>query len=100
MDDFFDLRAELPLGIARCQLALGNYRESAESFEDAIREHPNSIYAVENRLGLARAYEGLGEQTKAAVVLREIIADHPGEPQIWAIEQQLQRVEGQAAASQ
>lgn len=100
MDEFFDLRAELPLGIARCQLALGNYKESAEAFEKAIREHPNNIYAVENRLGLARAYEGLGEPEKAAGVLREVIAEHPDEPQLWAIKQQLQRVEGRIAASQ
>jgi len=100
MDDFFDLRAELPLGIARSHLALGNYRESAEAFEEAIRDYPSSIYAVENRLGLARAYEGLGENAKAAAVLRQVIADHSGEPQIWAVEQQLQRVEGQIAASQ
>jgi TolA-binding protein len=100
MDEFFDLRAELPLGIARCQLALGHYKESAEAFEKAIREHPNNIYAVENRLGLARAYEGLGETGKAAQVLREVIAEHPDEPQLWAIQQQLQRVEGRVAASQ
>jgi tetratricopeptide (TPR) repeat protein len=100
MDDFFDLRAELPLGIARCHLALGNYAESAQAFETAIREHPNNIYAVENRLGLARAYEGLGQPDKAAQVLREVIAEHPDEPKLWAIEQQLQRVEGRIAASQ
>lgn len=100
MDEFFDLRAELPLGIARCQLALGNYEESAAAFEKAIREHPNNIYAVENRLGLARAYEGLGQSDKAARVLREVIAEHPDEPQLWAIQQQLQRVEGRMAASQ
>jgi tetratricopeptide (TPR) repeat protein len=99
MDEFFDLRAELPLGIARCQLALGNYKESAAAFEKALREHPNNIYAVENRLGLARAYEGLGQPEKAAQVLREVIAAHPDEPQLWAIEQQLQRVEGRVAAS-
>jgi TolA-binding protein len=99
MDDFFDLRAELPLGVARCQLALGNYKESAEAFEKAIQEHPNNIYAVENRLGLARAYEGLGEPEKAAEVLRQVIAEHPDEPQLWAIKQQLQRVEGRVAAS-
>jgi tetratricopeptide (TPR) repeat protein len=100
MDDFFDLRAELPLGIARCQLALGNFKESAAAFEKAIREHPNNIYAVENQLGLARAYEGLGQPEKAVQTLREVIAEHPDEPQLWAIEQQLQRVEGRVAASQ
>jgi predicted Zn-dependent protease len=42
----------------------------------------------------------LGQPDKAAQVLREVIAEHPDEPKLWAIEQQLQRVEGRIAASQ
>ena len=95
-DAFFDLRAELPFGIARCQLALGHYAEAAAAFERGIAEDPENMYAVENRLGLASAYEGLGQYDKAAAVLRETIDKHPDEPKRWAIEQQLARVEARA----
>lgn len=95
-DAFFDLRAELPFGIARCQLALGHYTEAAAAFERGMSEDPENMYAVENRLGLANAYEGLGQLDKAAVVLRETIAKHPDEPKRWAIEQQLARIEQRA----
>jgi tetratricopeptide (TPR) repeat protein len=98
-DEFFDLPAELPLGIARCHLALGNFQESVVAFERAIEIYPSSIYAVENRLGLARAYEGTGNLDKAAEVLRDVIAEHPDEPQLWAIEQQLDRVEARIASA-
>jgi TolA-binding protein len=96
-DEFFDLRAELPLGIARCQLALGNHAEAAAAFERAMASNPRSIYAVENALGLARAYEGAGRLDRATEVLRQIVADHPDEPNLWAIRQQLERVEGRMA---
>jgi outer membrane protein assembly factor BamD (BamD/ComL family) len=92
-DAFFDLRAELPLGIARCHLALGQYAEAAAAFERAIQEHPASIYAVEDRLGLARAYEGMGQYEQAADVMREVIEQHPDEPKLWAMKQQLARIE-------
>ncbi len=98
-DEFFDLRAELPLGIARCRLALGQYAEAVAAFDLAIAANPRSVYAVENRLGMASAYEGLGQLDRAAEVLRQIIADHPDEPQLWAVRQQLQRLEGLAAAN-
>jgi tetratricopeptide (TPR) repeat protein len=98
-DEFFDLRAELPLGIARCQLALGNFAAAVAAFERAIEQNPQSIYAVENALGLARAYEGLGQLDRATEVLRKIVADHPDEPNLWAIQQQLERVEERMAAA-
>jgi len=98
LDAFFDLRAELPLGIARCQLALGQYAEAVPAFERAMQEDPEGMYAVENHLGLARAYEGLGQFDKAAAVLRETIEQHPDEPNRWALEQQLARIEQHAAA--
>jgi tetratricopeptide (TPR) repeat protein len=95
-DAFFDLRAELPMGIARCQLALGNYAEAAAAFERASAADGEGIYVVEDRLGLASAYEGLGQFDKAAGVLRTTIAEHPDEPKRWALEQQLARIEGRA----
>jgi len=98
-DDFFDLRTELPTGIARCQLALGNYADAAAAFERAIGDHPTSIYVVENEIGLARSYEGLGQLDRAAETLRKVIAEHPDEPKLWAIRQQLERVETQMAAA-
>ena len=99
-DQFFDLRTELPTGIARCHLALGQYAEAAAAFERAIGDHPTSIYVVENQIGLARSYEGLGQLDRAAAVLRKVIAEHPDEPKLWAIKQQLERVETQIAAAQ
>jgi tetratricopeptide (TPR) repeat protein len=99
-DAFFDLRAELPLGIARCQLALGHYQEAAAAFERAMTDDPEGMYTVEDRLGLAVAYEGLGQFDKAADVLRQTIAQHPDEPKRWALEQQLARIEQRAHATQ
>jgi tetratricopeptide (TPR) repeat protein len=97
LDAFFDLRAELPLGIARCHLALGHYSEAVAAFERAMQEDPEGMYAVENQLGLARAYESLGQFDKAASVLRDTIDRHPDEPNRWALEQQLARIEQHAA---
>jgi hypothetical protein len=51
------------------------------------------MYAVENRLGLASAYEGLGQLDRASAELRRIIAEHPDEPKLWAVRQQLTRLE-------
>jgi tetratricopeptide (TPR) repeat protein len=95
-DRFFDLRAELPMGIARCQLALGHYAEAAAAFERAAATDGESIYVVEDRLGLASAYEHMGEFDKAAAVLSSTIKEHPDEPQRWALEQQLARIERRA----
>ena len=99
-DAFFDLRAELPMGIARCHLALGQYAEAAAAFERAATDDTESIYVVEDRLGLASAYEGLGQFDKAAAVLRDTIDKHPDEPKRWALEQQLTRIERRAQAGQ
>jgi tetratricopeptide (TPR) repeat protein len=98
LDAFFDLRAELPLGIARCHLALGHNAEAVTAFERAMQEDPEGMYAVENQLGLARAYEGLGQFDKAASVLRDTIEKHPDEPDRWALEQQLARIEEHTSA--
>lgn len=95
-DVFFDLRAELPMGIARCHLALGHYAEAAAAFERASATDGESIYVVEDRLGLASAYEGMGQFDKAAGVLRTTIEEHPDEPKRWALEQQLARIERRA----
>lgn len=97
-DAFFALRAELPMGIARCHLALGHYEEAVAAFERASTEDGDGIYAVEDRLGLASAYEGLGQYDRAAAVLRQTIAQHPDEPKRWALEQQLGRIERRAQA--
>jgi tetratricopeptide (TPR) repeat protein len=99
-DAFFDLRAELPMGIARCHLALGHYAEAAAAFERATATDGESIYAVEDRIGLASAYEGLGQYDKAAAVLRTTITEHPDEPKRWALEQQLARIERRAQGTQ
>ncbi len=99
-DAFFDLRAELPLGIARCQLALGNYAEAAAAFERAMTDDPEGMYTVEDRLGLAVAYEGLGQYDTAAAVLRSTITEHPDEPKRWALEQQLARIERRAQGTE
>jgi outer membrane protein assembly factor BamD (BamD/ComL family) len=98
-DAFFDLRNELPMGVARCHLALGHHAEAAAAFERALSEHPDSMYAVENRLGLASAYEGLGQLDRASAELRRIIAEHPDEPKLWAVRQQLARIEQAQAAA-
>ncbi len=94
-DTFFDLRAELPMGIARCQLALGHVEEAAAAFERSLAERPRSIYELENRVSLAIAYERLGRFDAAARTLREVIAAHPDEPKLWAVRQQLSRIEGE-----
>jgi TolA-binding protein len=94
-DEFFDLRAELPMGIARCQLALGHWAEAVAAFEHAIAEYPKSIYTVSDQVGIAMAYDHLGQLDRAAGVLRTVIAEHPDEPNLWAIRQQLGRIEEQ-----
>jgi outer membrane protein assembly factor BamD (BamD/ComL family) len=94
-DAFFDLRAELPMGIARCYLALGDFTEAAAAFERALAEHPLGIYDVENRVSLAVAYERGGRLDDAARTLQAVIAAHPEEPKLWAVRQQLARIEGQ-----
>jgi tetratricopeptide (TPR) repeat protein len=99
-DEFFDLRAELPMGIARCQLALGRFEEAAAAFERGLAERPRSIYDLENRVSLAIAYEHLGRFDDAARALREVIAAHPDEPKLWAVRQQLARIEGKIGAGQ
>jgi tetratricopeptide (TPR) repeat protein len=96
-DEFFDLRAELPMGIARCQLALGHDQEAATAFERALASTDRSIYVVENRVGLAAAYERLGRLDRAAAELRRVIDEHPDEPSGWALRQQLARVEERLA---
>jgi outer membrane protein assembly factor BamD (BamD/ComL family) len=98
MDRFFDLRAELPLGIARAHLALGRHAEAAAAFERALAERPDGIYAVEDRVGLAMAYEGQGQLERAAAVLHEVIDRHPDEPKLWALRQQLSRIEDRIAS--
>ena len=97
-DEFFDLRSELPMGIARCQLALGHYAEAVAAFERALREYPKGIYAVEDQVGIAMAYDHLGQLDRAAEVLRTVIAEHPDEPNLWALRQQLGRIEERLAA--
>jgi len=97
-DEFFDLRAELPMGVARCQLALGRNEEAAAAFERALAQTSHSVYVVENRVGLAAAYERLGRFDRAATELRHVIDEHPDEPSGWALRQQLARVEALAAA--
>ncbi len=96
-DEFFDLRAELPMGIARCQLALGRHEEAAAAFERALAQTSRSIYVVENRVGLAAAYERLGRLDRAAGELRRVIDEHPDEPSAPALRQQLARVEAKLA---
>jgi tetratricopeptide (TPR) repeat protein len=94
-DAFFDLRAELPMGIARCHLALKQYDHAIAAFNKALEAGPTSFYDVPNRLDLALAFEGLGQYDRAAEVLRGVIRDHPDHPKLWALRQQLARVEGQ-----
>jgi tetratricopeptide (TPR) repeat protein len=98
-DAFFDLRAELPMGIARCQLALKQWDQAIPGFERAIADDPHGPFAVENGLGLASAYEGAGKLERAAAVLRTVIDEHPDEPKLWAVRQQLARIEGRLAAA-
>jgi hypothetical protein len=38
----------LPMGIARCQLALGHYQEAVAAFEHAVNDDGDGIYAVED----------------------------------------------------
>ena len=99
-DSFFDLRAELPMGIARCYVALKQYDKAVQAFEHALATSPTSIYDVENRLSLALAYEGLNNFDKAAEVLRAVIRAHPDEPKLWALRQQLARIEDRAKTTQ
>jgi tetratricopeptide (TPR) repeat protein len=94
-DAFFDLPAELPMGIARCHLALQQYDRAIAAFKKALQAGPQSFYDVPNRLDLALAYEGLGQLDQAAEVLRGVIKDHPDHPKLWALQQQLARVEAQ-----
>ncbi len=98
-DEFFDIRAELPLGVARCQLALGHHAEAAAAFERVLSQNPRGMYAVEDQVGLASAYEGLGQLDRAAAELRDVIEKHPDEPSLWALRQQLARIEGRLAAA-
>lgn len=98
-DQFFDLRAELPLGIARCQLALGHDAEAVAAFERALAQDPHGIYVVEDQIGQAMAYERLGQLDRSAELLRKVIDEHPDEPKVWALRQQLARVEERLAAA-
>jgi tetratricopeptide (TPR) repeat protein len=98
-DAFFDLRAELPMGIARCHLALKQYDQAIAAFNKALQAGPQSFYDVPNRLDLALAYEGLGQPDRAAEVLRALIKDHPDHPKLWALRQQLARVQGSQGAT-
>ena len=97
-DEFFDIRAELPMGIARCQLALGNYAEAVTAFERALQNKPG-IYGLQDEVGLSLAHEQLGHLEQAAAVLRRAIDAHPSDPQLPALRQQLTRVEGRLAAA-
>ncbi len=94
-DRFFDLPVEYTMGIARCQSDLGNYDQAIAAFQRALDEHPRSIYVLENRMGMAVAYERLGDRDKAKEILRATIEQHPDAPELWAVEQQLARVESQ-----
>lgn len=65
----------------------------------ALAANPHSIFAVENSLGLASAYEGTGQLDRAAAVLAKVIAEHPDEPKLWALRQQLARIEQRRSAA-
>ena len=52
-----------------------------------------------NQVGLASAYEGLGQLDRAAAELRDVIEKHPDEPSLWALRQQLARIESRLAAA-
>ena len=93
LDEFFDLRAELPMGVARCRSTLGRHDEAAPAFERAIAADAQGMYAVENQLGLATAYERLGQMERAETTLAGVIAAHPDEPKLGAVRQQLARVQ-------
>jgi len=95
-DRFFDVRAEYPMGIARCQLALGRDQQAIETFQRALDLYPRSIWALENRMGMALGYEKLGQPGRAAEILRTAIAEHPEDPELWAVRQQLARVKESA----
>jgi len=97
-DAFFDLRAELPMGIARCLAELGRYTEAVPAFERAIAADPQGMYQVANRLGLANAYERTGRPDLAVATLSAVIAEHPDDPRAWALRQQLARVQAEVAA--
>ena len=87
------------MGIARSQLALGRYAEAVASFERGLAERPDTIYGVEDRVGMALAYEHLGRFDRAAALLREAIEGHPDEPKLWALRQQLARIEARQQAA-
>jgi tetratricopeptide (TPR) repeat protein len=95
LDAFFDLRAELPMGTARCLAALDRYDEAVPAFERAIAADTQGMYRVENQLGLATAYDHLGDSDRAAAILSKVVAAHPDEPKIQAVRQQLARIKAE-----
>jgi tetratricopeptide (TPR) repeat protein len=95
LDAFFDLRAELPMGTARCLAALGRYDEAIPAFERAIAADTEGMYQVENQLGLATAYDRQGDPDRAAAILAKVVAQHPDEPKLRAVQQQLARIKSE-----
>jgi tetratricopeptide (TPR) repeat protein len=98
-DEFFDLRAELPMGIARAHAMLGDHAAAAAAYERALAADPHSIYAVANSLALATEYEHLGRLPDAEALLKKTITAHPDEPKLWALRQQLARIEAGATTT-
>lgn len=92
-DEFFDIRPEYPLGVARSYLALGEYEKAIQNFERGMEEYPNSIYQVENEVGIATALEKLGRTEEAAEILNKVVAEHPDEPSVRNIRQQIGRLQ-------
>ncbi len=88
------------MGIARFQLVLGNYEEAVAAFQRAIDAYPKRIYVAENQLGMAVALERLGRTDDATAILRRAIAQQPDKPRLWALRQQLARIEGIPATAQ
>jgi len=70
-------------------------RAKGSWLERGLAKRSRSIYDPENRVSLAIAYERVGRPADAAATLRKVIADHPDEPQLWAVRQQLARIEGE-----
>jgi tetratricopeptide (TPR) repeat protein len=95
LDAFFDLRAELPMGIARSLAALGRYDEAIPAFERAIAADTQGMYQVENQLGLASAYDKLGNPDRATAILSKVVTEHPDEPKLHAVQQQLARIKSE-----
>ncbi len=75
------IKASATAGIAACYEQRKLYTESAEYYEQALRNFPKEFITPENLLGAARVNIKLDKLDEARIQCRKVLEDYPNTPQ-------------------